>query len=97
MIGHLVTGSKRLARAIHFRIQLYKLASVVVWRILRGRWHVFRDAPDWFVEICAEAKSTNDPSDDFSNEVLRQAAAEWRLRCRRNPLDPPQPPANNQD
>lgn len=71
----------RLIAAIIHRIALYKWASIVVWRVLRGRWHVFRDAPDWFVEACAEAKATSsDPSSDFLNEVLSHAAAEWRLR-----------------
>lgn len=87
MIGHLVTGSKRIARAIRFRIELYKWVVIVTWRTLRGRWYVFRDAPDWFVEICAEAEAVEvepaQPESETIGELLRQAAAEWRLRLMR--------------
>jgi hypothetical protein len=51
-----------------------------------GRWHVFRNEPDWLVELLADV-SKEGGGDTEADDALRAyyvaAAAEWALRERR--------------
>lgn len=58
-------------------------ATVVMVRYQTGRWYVFRDRPDWFVEQAAGLlQRAQDEGEEYAATVLEQAANEWRLRQR---------------
>lgn len=51
--------------------------SVVVFRFANGRWFIFRDQPDWFVEMMAAEKKGK--SKEFEG-MLELAREEWNKR-----------------
>lgn len=54
----------------------------VVWRHVSGRWYIFRDMPQWFVEEMADVDSENPRCVD-SESIAGEARAELRRRERR--------------
>jgi len=65
------------------RFWFYTLRAI--WRINRGRWHVWRDAPDDVVRSAASlAESLRDSDEPSAHEAVRQAQAEFALRTAHN-------------
>lgn len=63
-------------------LQFIRWAFIVAWRLVRGRWYVLRDCPDWFV--LQIACTPERPSDSAQLAALReQAQAEFCLRLER--------------
>ena len=56
----------------------------IVWLYLNGRWHIFRELPDWYVKSFMR---TNMNREESEHDILAQAARdEMRLRGRRRYL-----------
>jgi hypothetical protein len=54
-----------------------------IWGALRGRWYVWRDAPDDVVRQAALLwRSVRHDNDEDLRSVIAQAHAEYRLRAR---------------
>lgn len=53
--------------------------SVVVWRHRLGRWYVFRDRPDWFVQTISNF-IIDLIDDELMRELIVLARAEERTR-----------------
>lgn len=58
-------------------------ACVVTWRHMNGRWHVFRDAPTWFVERYSRVLDHPNDMPTTMYELSEAARDELRLRQRR--------------
>lgn len=59
---------------------------VTVVRVARGRWFVFRDRPDWFVNGVAETLE-EDGDAPAATEWMQQAREEKALRSRKLPAN----------
>lgn len=69
-----------LLQRIVREIEWWRLTIIVTWRMVNGRWYVYRDMPDWLVASHAAM------DDEFSEELLRliaMAQSEQKLRVDR--------------
>lgn len=67
-----------MARELTWFLWQWRLA----WRMVTGRWYVFRDAPDFVVARCV-AWADDESLEDDLREVGRQAIDELSLRIQR--------------
>jgi hypothetical protein len=68
-------------------------AMVCSFRLLNGRWFIFRDRPDWFVEAVAHIEkeivpATPDETDAQARSFVDQARMEVMARARQRGLIP---------
>ena len=69
-----------LLQRIVREIEWWRLTIIVTWRMVNGRWYVYRDMPDWLVASHAEM------DEEFSEEwrcLNAMAQAEQKLRVER--------------
>lgn len=62
------------------RFATVKWFFIVAWRHLNGRWYIYRDAPDWFVECMSDITEADPDHSDDSLAVVRAAKRERALR-----------------
>lgn len=63
-------------------LQFIRWAFIVAWRLVRGRWYVLRDCPDWFVlQVACIPESARDTPQLVA--LREQARAEFCLRLER--------------
>ena len=53
------------------------------WSYEQGRWFVFRNTPDWFVDDVAGINTDDTGKDDDIKDYITQAQQERELRRRR--------------
>lgn len=64
-----------------FWFRFWRHAIQAMWRVTRGRWFVWRDAPDDVVQEAAALAAALGVDDDAeTHELLSQAVIEQRLR-----------------
>ena len=67
---------KRLCKVIWF----YKNIIPVIWKMVNGRWFVFRDSPESFVRMVSRLRVADIKDDDVSS-LVNQAAQERKARA----------------
>lgn len=52
----------------------FRLLVKTLWRVMRGRWYVFRDAPLWFVRDMVDAASEENKHERSNGTFTRMFA-----------------------
>jgi len=72
-----------------YLIQISRIPSFIIYsfkalgRLATGRWHIFRDMPDWYVQILAHENEDVEFSSEEIQNFLELSSEEWNLRKRK--------------